>query len=119
MSSDEASLPNKQVSVSCKLPGYWKFMWMFWMQPEILQERLQNCGLDMKEHGAIHLWFVDHPARAFRRKYVTRIAAVLFIGSPTITLGFLRILSWVGIPINYTGVLVGVAFGISIGVFYF
>src|ERR1035441_10087142 len=36
---------------SPRLPGFWRFVWLFWMQPVTLHRLLRSLGVDPTESG--------------------------------------------------------------------
>ena len=39
-----------------QMPGYWRFVWMFFMQPLTLHERLKACGIAEPEIRGWNWW---------------------------------------------------------------
>jgi hypothetical protein len=59
------------------MPGYWKFLWMFWMQPVTLHFRLKACGIQEPGMPGWKLIFTAFRERGAERVYLQRLAGVL------------------------------------------
>ena len=113
-----------------QLPGFWKFCWMFWMQPILLHQRLKECGIDEPDASAIRLWRVDDSHHPMRRQYVVRLAAMLIVislidliaiagsavcrggvGYENLGIGILALATAIGVT-TFSSVAFGVAFGV-------
>lgn len=119
------------------LPGYWKFLWMFWMQPVTLHRRLKECGIERPGMPGWRLLYLVLRGGTIERSYLMRIVGVLafmcalavvilvsmrggdiIVGdcasvfAQTVALGI-----GAGITISFaTGVAAGAAGGIALGI---
>ncbi len=101
------------MSAEARLPGYLRFMWMFFMQPVSLHHRLKACGIEEPGAPGWRLWRDLRAKHELRRVYFRRLIATLALMPPTaVALAlFLRSLA---IEVTWGGVAYGVAFGMAI-----
>ena len=94
------------------LPGFWHFLWLFWMQPITLHRLLRSLEIDPYKPG----WKLLRRRSPRESWYLIRVASLLLIASglsPAI-LGFLYAF---GVPVNWAGAAFGVALGVAVGSF--
>jgi hypothetical protein len=96
-----------------QLPGYWRFLWLFFMQPVSLHHQIKACGLEPDTPG----WkLLRKKGRApFTGAYVRRLGFVLAAGPVGAAL-VLLVFKWLGVPVDLVKLAVGVAFGVAVGV---
>jgi hypothetical protein len=117
---------------STRMPGYWQFLWMFFMQPLTLHQRLLDCGLDDPGMSAGEWWKQRHALGKNHTLYVMRLLFVLImllglfaVGCKIINLTLMLHLPLfkimlglaVGVALaGVVGVAVDMAFGVVVGV---
>ncbi len=91
------------------VPGFWRLGWLLFMQPLTLRRLLAAWGL--KDNGS--LWALRGK---LRRDPVVRALVVRLGGWPLmlmpVSLGVVVDLQFLGLPINWFGITVGLAVGI-------
>lgn len=100
------------------LPGFWKFFWMFWMQPVTLHHRLKACGID--EPGTPGWKLVRAAVQGENERiYLQRLIGVFAAVVPLASALFVC-LRTSSVPLDpqefVLGVAVGVVFGVAFGV---
>lgn len=58
------------------LPGYWRFVWMFFMQPISLHHALCSAGIDEPNIAGRQWWRRRRQLGAAYREYGKRLAAL-------------------------------------------
>jgi len=99
--------------VSEDLPGFWRFLWLFFMQPITLHRQLRSLGVDPDES----LWRILRRRRTEQEDWwVLRSAQMSLIFAPATSVAFLAILAATGVHVSWQLVAIGVAFGVAGGV---
>jgi hypothetical protein len=98
------------VKESSQIPGFWRFLWLFFMQPVTLHRLLREEGVDPKASG----WRLWKAGPGPQRTYLLRMAALLFVVPPA-TIAFLSALEALGCEAHPTAALVGVIVGGIVG----
>ena len=93
-----------------EFPGFWRFVWMFWMQPFLLHEELTRFGVDPDDSGWA-LWKGGGASRQHARHCLLMLLGVL----PLVLAGW-WLAAAVGYAVDWPGVAVGVALGVAVGV---
>ena len=99
-----------------KLPGFWRFLWMFWMQPVHLHHRLKACGITKPDASIWTLWRTAGPCQAIRRAYVRRMLGILLGSTLVASLALVGVAGGFGFPVDIVKMAVGVAVGVAAGV---
>jgi hypothetical protein len=89
-------------------------MWLLFMQPITLHRRLRRCGIEKPDDSAWRLWRLRDETMDIRRRYVRRMFTLLISATPLFAIAVSLILQGVGFEIDYFGVAVGVAGGVTI-----
>jgi hypothetical protein len=97
-----------------KLPGYWLFVWMLFMQPIRLHHLLRACGVDDPGAPMWRLWRRDR-ASGVTRAYLERMLFVLVALTPLVAGAASGILWTLGLPVSWDRVAAGVAAGAALG----
>lgn len=96
-----------------RLPGFWRFTWLFFMQPVTLHRLLRNVEVDPRASA----WELRRqwglPAV---RWWLIRSAQVLLLFEPAFALGFISVSAAWDLTINWYWIGGGVAFGGAFGV---
>ncbi len=103
------------MSGEARLPGYLRFVWMFFMQPVSLHHRLKACGIEEPDASGRVLWRELAGVPELRRDHLGRIAATLALAAPTAA-AVTWLLSFVGMAADWRYAVFGVTFGVAIGV---
>src|ERR1035437_10386852 len=97
---------------NARLPGFWRFVWLFWMQPVTLHRLLRSLEVDPKESG----WKLLRRRRSPSENWwLVRSAQLLLL----ITLGAVLaggLFAARGRPLDRNYVALGLAAGVAIGV---
>jgi len=73
---------NQNQAESPQLPGIFKLLWMFLMQPVTLHHHLKACGIDDPDAPIWRLWWAKEN-RTITRRYARQILILVFITMPT------------------------------------
>lgn len=95
-----------------QIPGYWRFLWMFFMQPVSLHDTLEAAGIESPNAPGWRLWRQEGAARS----YLGRVGAILGTVPLGFALGILGLLRFFGFTINLPMALVGVVGGVALSV---
>ncbi len=106
------------------LPGYWRMLWMLFMQPVTLGRWLKACEIKQPDDSAWRLWREPGAYQSVRRAYIGRMFSFLFFVAPVVVIATAFLLYTGGIPVDswivvggvVCGVALGVAWGVSMGV---
>jgi hypothetical protein len=99
---------------TARLPGFWRFVWLFWMQPITLHRLLRNLEVDSEQSGWELLrrrrspsenWWLVRSAQIF---LLITLGAVLSVG---LFAEAGKYADWLGVAV---GAAVGVAFGVAL-----
>jgi hypothetical protein len=104
MTDDRASLPN-----------FWKFLWMFCMQPVTLHQRLKACGIENPDDPALMLLYAAYRGGSVERAYLLKMGGVLAFVLPLAGLALIS-LRVAGIAVDFDRFAFGIAMGIAFGV---
>ncbi len=105
------------------LPGFWRFAWMFFMQPVSLHRRLKACGIEQPDISGWTYWRKRRVLGPAYAGYFARLAFVLSL--PVLAVSILwpaELALGLGLPMAKvalnvaSGVAVGVAVGVAAGV---
>jgi hypothetical protein len=99
------------------IPGTLELLWMLFMQPVSLNERLKACGLEELSASAWKLWRTKGPAREASRRYVARLAILLLLVIPVLNVGIAGTLLLSGFTVTWLGV--GLSVGMAMGLVIF
>ena len=104
---------------TARLPGFWRFIWLFWMQPVTLHRLLRSLGVHPRESGwklfrrrrspSDNWWLV----RSSQMCLITAVALVLTVGLFAAPVSLIRWLAVLALILVGTGVVVDVAFGMA------
>ncbi len=94
------------------LPGFWRFVWLFWMQPITLHRLLRGVGLNPMESGWKLLRRTRSPQEAW---WLLRSAQMILILSPGTTGAVAALVAALGQHVNWLGVACGWAVGWAVG----
>jgi len=103
------------------LPGFWRFVWLFWMQPITLHRLLRGIGVNPEES----LWKILRRSRSPQEDWwLLRSAQAMLIFVPGTSVAVAAILSAFGQDVRWGLLAVimavfvagGVVFGTAIGV---
>lgn len=61
------------MSTEAKMPGYWRFVWMFWMQPITLHYCLNECGVTESDISGWNWWRNRAALGPAYRQYIARL----------------------------------------------
>ncbi|MCI5124755.1 MAG: hypothetical protein D3925_09830, partial [Candidatus Electrothrix sp. AR5] len=109
-----------------QLPGFWHFCWMFWMQPILLRQRLQSCGVDNPNARPLELLSAKSE-KLVKHSYL-RYNLLVMIMTPPLLLSFgvmayIFLSMFLGLsvalvqPVVLTDIVNGLVFGIFFGYF--
>ncbi|MGH8593963.1 MAG: hypothetical protein ACREV3_08925 [Gammaproteobacteria bacterium] len=102
------------------LPGYWRMLWMLFMQPVTLGRWLKACEIKQPDDSAWRLWREPGAYQSVRRAYIGRMFSFLFFVAPVVVIATAFLLYTGGIPVDswivVGGVVCGVALGVALGV---
>lgn len=127
------------MSTEAKMPGYWRFVWMFWMQPVSLHYCLRGCGVDRPEISGWGWWRNRTTLGSAYRQYMARLLLILCLTPAVLAIAWvaaivlhdqaplsnlIRTVAWsvaIGLACSYApgvppGVASSVAFGSAFGV---
>ena len=108
-------MPDMKTHNSSKnLPKFWRFIWMFWMQPISLHYRLKAVEIDPEASFPSLLMPSDN--RENNRQYLYYQTLLLGILMPSVVFFSLFLLQLQGFDINWNKVALGVAVGVALGV---
>lgn len=86
-------------------PGFWRFAWMFFMQPLLLHRRLKERSVDPRG-GLIGLWRQGGAAKMYAKRGLQLLGC-----APILTVGILAVCEALGVPVGWRKALVSSAFG--------
>jgi len=102
-----------------QMPGYWKFLWMFWMQPVTLHYRLKICGIEEPGAPGWKLLRAVFRGGVVERAYLQRMAGTLAFGFPFAGIVFVSLRA-AGVVVNFEqfalAVVASVAWGIALSI---
>ena len=98
------------------LPGFWRFVWLFWMQPVTLHRFLRSVGVDARESG----WKLLRRQRSLSENWWrVRSVQMLLLVAPGVLLGT-GLIAGRHVDVNWFvgvgGVAIGAAFYLAGGV---
>lgn len=95
------------------LPGFWRFVWLFWMQPIALHRLLLIVGVDPRESG----WKLLRRSRSSQENWwLLRSAQAVLVLTPGAAVAVASVLAALGRHVSWLGAAFGVALGVTIGV---
>lgn len=101
---------------AAQMPGYWRFLWMFFMQPISLHYLLLECGIEHPGISGWQWWREREQLNSNHGLYLPRLLFVLVIVSATwMSCAWLAKIIF-QLPIKMDTLMVGVAFGVALGV---
>lgn len=99
-----------------QMPGYWHFVWMFFMQPLTLQNRLKVCRVEKPFVSGNDWWWQRRQLDPNYGHYIQRLIFTLLV----MPIGVLLFVSLWGvlfhIPLNLGEMAFGMACGVAVGV---
>ena len=98
---------------TARLPGFWRFVWLFWMQPFKLHRLLRSVEVDPAEIG----WKLLRRRRSSSENWwLVRSGQMLLLITPGVVLA-VGLDAARGRHVNWLGAALGVALGVAIGRF--
>lgn len=98
-----------------EIPGYWRLLWMLFMQPIQLRQCLESCGIHFFDHSLLGLNQISGTQSYIQLVYLRRLALLVFTVIPIGALLVTGCLWLVGYPISWLHVVQGIVLGISTG----
>lgn len=110
--------------VKPELPGYWRFAWMFFMQPVTLHRWLKDCGIERPDISGWEFWKQRVGVEEGYRVYLWRLLFLFSVPMPLVVLAIdlTGVILWLDAPwhklmqIAANGVVFGAAGFMAIGV---
>jgi hypothetical protein len=94
------------------LPGFWRFIWLFWMQPVTLHRLLRSLGIDQLESG----WELFRRQRTRNENWWhVRLVQMLVLVPPMLVLTVTSISVAYGWNIDWLRLAIGMAIGTAVG----
>ncbi|MGH9720216.1 MAG: AAA family ATPase, partial [Bryobacteraceae bacterium] len=98
------------------LPGFWRFVWLFFMQPITLHRLLRSLDVDPEQS----LWKLLRQRSPNENWWLVRSSQTLFLLTPGTAIAVGGLCFALGLPLDWArvagGVAVGVAGGVAFGV---
>jgi hypothetical protein len=98
-----------------QLPGFWRFLWLFFMQPITLHRLLRSVEVNPRQSP----WKLLRRQRSPQENWwIARSAQALLVFTPGLILAVAGVFLALGLKVVWFGVALGVAFGVVVGVVF-
>ena len=97
-------------------PGFFRFLWLFWMQPVTLHRRLKGWGVEDPGEPGFRLWRRRNLLSPGEKWWLRSLAQLLLFVTPILAFGISGVLWATGYHVAFSLVAVGVAGGMACGV---
>ncbi len=97
-------------------PGFWRFAWLFFMQPISLHRLLKGWRIEDSEEPGFQFWRRRHDLSEAERWWIGASARLLLLLTPALSFGLAGLFEVAGYRVDYWGVAAGAAWGVAVGV---
>ena len=97
-------------------PGFWRFAWLFFMQPISLHRLLKGWRIEDPDEPGFQFWRRRLDLSEAERWWIGASGRLLLLLTPVLSFGLAGLFELAGFPVNYRGVAMGVAMGVAFGV---
>lgn len=94
-----------------EVPGLARLAWLLFMQPVQLRDAIMRWGLDPMASGW-QLWKTACAGNRYAAVLLRRLALLLGLGAPLAAVGVCTLSTLAGVPVQWSGVTIGVAGGV-------